>query len=138
MTIEDLKELLAYAMDRASRDLILATELNGIVGADRQDLVDRRAKRKQWLKDLVPKLDEYMLVHKSHVRTMQAYDMSKSGYLTRADIMAMGSDICPDVEIMYSKLSMEDLLKQHEDWTVDELIRYLEAPKPEQTQPAHP
>jgi hypothetical protein len=76
---------------------------------------------------------DYVLTHKSHVRTMQAYDMSKSGYLTRADIMAMSGDICPDVEVMYSKLSMEDLLKQHEDWTVDKLIRYLEAPKPEQT-----
>jgi hypothetical protein len=76
---------------------------------------------------------EYLLVHKSHIRTTQVYDIAKSGYLTRADIMAVGSDICPDVEIVYSKLSMEDLLKQHEDWTVDGLIRYLEAPKPEPT-----
>jgi hypothetical protein len=82
--------------------------------------------------------EDYLLTHKSHIRIMQVYDLSNRGYLTRADIMAMGSDICPDVEIMYSRLSMEDLLKQHEDWTVDELIRYLEAPKPGQTQPAHP
>jgi hypothetical protein len=81
---------------------------------------------------------DYVLTHKSHVRTMQAYDLSKSGYLTRADVMAMSSDICPDIELLYSVLSTEDLLKQHRDWTVVKLIKYLEAPEPEQTQPDPP
>lgn len=79
--------------------------------------------------------EDYVLLHKSHIGTMQAYDLAACGYRTRADIMVMTGDVCPDVEILYSSLSMEELLKQHEDWTVSKLIKYLEAPKPEQTRP---
>lgn len=75
---------------------------------------------------------EYVLVHKSHIRTIQGYDLVKGGYVTRSDIMVTSSDVCPDVEVLYSKSSLEELLEQYRDWTVDKLIRYLEAPATEQ------
>lgn len=129
--VDRLDEYLRYAENMAEEQIEHCRRFDKPGVYDAEELLQK-------MRDFTAELSKYVLVHKSHVRTMQAYDMSKSGYLTRADIMAVSSDICPDVETMYSKLSMEDLLKQHEDWTVDELIRYLEAPKPEQTQPAHP
>jgi hypothetical protein len=84
--------------------------------------------------------DDYMLVHKSHIVIQQEYDMSKTGHLTRAMVIVYVTDIAPDVEMFYSKLSEKELLKQHEDWVLTKLFMYLEqpAPSPVQTQPDQP
>lgn len=79
--------------------------------------------------------DDYVLLHKSHIETEQQYDMAKYGFLTRAIVQVHAVDVTPEVEILYSKLSQDDLLVQHRDYCVGKLAKYLEAPKPERTQP---
>lgn len=74
--------------------------------------------------------DDYVLLHKSHIETEQQYDMAKYGFLTRAMVQVYAVDVTPEIEILYSELSQDDLLGQHRDYCVGKLATYLEAPKP--------
>ena len=89
---------------------------------------------------LKEKLDDYVLVHKSHIVTQQEYDISKAGYLTRAYVMVQKTDIAPDIELLFAEQGGKVCLEQHRDWAVTKLIEYLEqpAPSPVQTQPDQP
>lgn len=129
----DLRELLTYAEDRASRDLILATELNGLGGTERHDLVEDRAKRKQWLADLRPKLDEYVLLHRSHIEVQQRYSIEEMAYLTRAAMTVMNSSATYEREVLAAH-DPDALLDRAWRAVHDRMVKYLEEPKPVPTQ----
>lgn len=127
-----MRDKVMAVLEDALRTIKTSHQFIAGLSADIQEAVEAELTEVQ---EIVKSMGDYVLLHKSHIGTMQAYDMAACGYRTRADIMVMIGDVCPDVELLYSSLSMEELLKQHEDWTVNRLIKYLEAPKPGQTQP---
>lgn len=88
------------------------------------------------LQPIVSGLDDYILVHKSHIEVSQYESLPLYGFMTRAMIQVQAGDIVPMVEIVQSKNGEEHVLKQHREHVVSKLLKYLEAPKPEQTQPA--
>jgi hypothetical protein len=102
---------------------------------------DSQSEYENWFAEMryvYPALDEYVLVHKSRIKVQQEFDVSKAAYLTRAYVMVQKTDLAPEIEVLYATQGREVCLVNHKDWAVAELIRFLEQPDPEQTQPDQP
>ena len=79
---------------------------------------------------------DYVLTHKSHIEVSQYESLPLYGFMIRAMMHVQAGDIVPMIEIVQSKNGEGHVLKQHRDHVVSKLLKYLEEPKPEQTQPA--
>ena len=78
---------------------------------------------------------DYVLTHKSHLEVHQLYDQASASYLTNGMLHVMCSDRIHDTELLQYRFRCE-VLESKVPKVFDKMVKYLEAPKPEQTQPA--
>lgn len=86
------------------------------------------------LEELVDGLDDYVLVHKSHIDVSQAYDMRQGATLRQ--VCLLWSRKIHQNEVAFFRGGSVEALQNEIDEVTRQLIKYLEAPKPEQTPPA--
>lgn len=123
-----LKSHLDYAINMAEEQVEHCRRYDGAGVEEAQELVDEMI-------EFYPKLSDYVLLHKSHLEVHQLYDQASASYLTNGMLHVMCSDRIHHTELLQYRFR-EEVLESKVPKIFDKMVKYLEAPKPEQTQPA--
>ena len=123
-----LKSHLDCAINMAEEQLEHCRKHGGAGIEEAQELLDEMI-------EFYPKLSDYVLLHKSHLEVHQLYDQASASYLTNGMLHVMCSDTIHATELLQYRFR-EEVLESKVPKVFDKMVKYLEAPKPEQTQPA--
>lgn len=126
-----MRDKVMAVLEDALRTIKTSRQFIAGLSADIQEAVEAELTEVQ---EIVKSMDDYVLMHKSHIEVQQVYDQASASHLTNGMLQVMCSDRMHDAELLAYRFKQE-VLESNVPKVFNKMIKYLEAPKPEQTQP---